>query len=643
MYTIINPINDIIDKASRYILTNDRMLYSDIFFITEEFCNEYGFAINSVDMLLQNPISKDSFMYDIFVVGDFHTIKELAQRLLSAKVPHLSINTLLIKTLIKDRELIIGINLRFIINIHIVQRIPDLFVKVPGFFSKEVPVLSPLIQLISTYQSLYNYNNYKKFQSLLDTEEKLYDLLDHTNIIGGFDKQKIIKQIVTNISEIGGICIGDLATSNTVYRAQFISDYSIDKIVSFIKTIIPKNITYSYSSFFFDFRLIKYTIKADNIDICDIFNSTTYEMIPTEMINGRLCATRFVNQRFMLIQYYIIKLVVKGNASLNNYKSYRDETQLLLNDDLSKLFDASLIMGNAIPEKISRRKIAEKFDPVPLYYPALSAKFGGGGALAPRIGQPVIIRNSPNFLKITHKITRDYRDDIFDILKTYYDTSSQLWSSQNIKNDTRYNFILRYVKQIKIYIDVGTGDGRDFELIADKVKAARPIASDIIDQRVNKTQDFILLGLNKPIPVSSVDLVTVFHSLHHAEDALYRLRDISRIIKDGGILIIKDHDIVTEDDAMNVSFEHFVYSIGEGTATIHDDARYQDIVPMYYYSAKQIREFVIGLGFTEVLFNEVLFNKTKTLTRVYYAIFKKNYSKKGSFSIKCFDNFNNYI
>ncbi|MFK5282185.1 hypothetical protein ACI3PL_21755, partial [Lacticaseibacillus paracasei] len=74
-------------------------------------------------------------------------------------------------------------------------------------------------------------------------------------------------------------------------------------------------------------------------------------------------------------------------------------------------------------------------------------------------------------------------------------------------------------------------------------------------------------------------------------------------------------------------------------ATINDNKRYQEIEPMYYYSAQAIREFIISLGFTERYFVEY-----KNPTQIYQAVFQKNKTEiigsgiyKGEFHERAFE------
>ena len=82
--------------------------------------------------------------------------------------------------------------------------------------------------------------------------------------------------------------------------------------------------------------------------------------------------------------------------------------------------------------------------------------------------------------------------------------------------------------------------------------------------------------------------------------------------------MLKDHDVVSGDDAQNVSFEHFVYSIGEGKASIRDTSRYDKIEPMYYYSEMQVTSFIESLGF-----RRIFVDKYNNVTKVYSALYQK--------------------
>lgn len=233
------------------------------------------------------------------------------------------------------------------------------------------------------------------------------------------------------------------------------------------------------------------------------------------------------------------------------------------------------------------------------------------GLKVPRAGRAVQEGNPV----IKKKIVGDSNmEDFYGKLK-----DAKKWSSKTVRTD-KYDWLTKYLPNTDIYLDIGTGSGEDFAIIEKISKAKLGVASDVIDNRLAKDSEFLLITENVEIDLedNSIDLITIFHAVHHSKDILFRLRDMVRILKPGGVLIIKDHDVTTSEDANNVSYEHFLYSIGEGAVTTTDAERYQEIEPMYYYPAYYIRNYLKNLGLEEVHF-EGYSNPTK----VYFAIFKK--------------------
>jgi len=242
---------------------------------------------------------------------------------------------------------------------------------------------------------------------------------------------------------------------------------------------------------------------------------------------------------------------------------------------------------------------------------------------------PIILRsinidvNDTTLLKIVKKITSNKSNDLIKILEDFQNVNiDTAWASKTIKSTDRFDDILKYIDidNINTYLDIGSGDAVDFNFMVGKLNPERSISVDIKDSRLEKSFEFHILEVNNPLLLadSSVDIITIFHALHHSSDALFRLQDIHRLLKVGGLFVLKDHDVTNLEIANNVSFEHFVYSIGEGTVTIKNAKNYNEIEPMYYYSADYIKNYLIDIGFEVVMF-ETYENPTK----VYRAIFRK--------------------
>jgi len=240
----------------------------------------------------------------------------------------------------------------------------------------------------------------------------------------------------------------------------------------------------------------------------------------------------------------------------------------------------------------------------------------------PIILENITIDDNNVLLRIAKKITGSKDNNIIKILQDFYNVNADtLWASKITKNSDRFDDILKYVPpKSKLYLDIGSGDAVDFDFMVNKLNPEKSISVDIKDSRLNKSFEFHLLEINQPLVLSdsSVDIITMFHALHHSVDALFRLKDIYRLLKPGGLFVLKDHDVSNLDIANVVSFEHFVYSIGEGTATINDVNNYNKIEPMYYYSTDYITKFLTNIGFEIIMLN-VYENPTRT----WKAVFRK--------------------
>ncbi|MBS1914052.1 MAG: DUF805 domain-containing protein [Bacteroidetes bacterium] len=79
------------------------------------------------------------------------------------------------------------------------------------------------------------------------------------------------------------------------------------------------------------------------------------------------------------------------------------------------------------------------------------------------------------------------------------------------------------------------------------------------------------------IAPASLDLVTCFIGLHHAPlDRLDEfVRSINRVLRPGGMLILRDHDVRTPEMATFVSLVHTVFNLGLGTPWVADSREFK--------------------------------------------------------------------
>jgi SAM-dependent methyltransferase len=632
MYSALD-LNELIKEASEYILTNDRMLFKEILVILEEYTHKKKYLIHSRDILLGREITKDNFNYSVIITGGYDTAKELADELINAKSPHLNLNTLSLMTSIKNLKFNISVEMRNIITIINADKIEPITYKTRGLFTDEVYCSDSLLHLIDVYGKMYNFNNYKTWESEMRDEALLFDLFATNNTSY---KQKANNYAAKIIGLFSCIVVGDVAMSlrNGEYngRLQVISSLDIENIITLIHQGLNKSVKYNTSYFVFDVRLKKYTVKLIDYEF-DVYNSADYELLPYNVINDVKCGNDFVLLKYALIQYYIIKVILGFNATLELYLTLRANMLVKYTENPVELFNKDNLYGVNIAENIVIKKIIAEQDRFNVYYPAIVAKIGGDDESA-KLGVGAVWYSKAH-LRIAQKITGDLRKDIPAILADYYKTKTAMWAGNGAINSKKYAKFARFIPRAQTYLDIGSGDASEFEAIRVAIGANRAISADIADYRKTaKSAEFYSIVPNKNIalPSESIGVVSFIHSLHHAVDALFRLRDIARLLRVGGIILIKDHDVSSDKSADNVSFEHFVYSVGEGTASIEDAEDYQEIEPMYFYSAEFIRKFIIGLGFEEKYF--VAYEND---TSVYVAIFQKKTKISGGCLYKGFD------
>lgn len=246
-------------------------------------------------------------------------------------------------------------------------------------------------------------------------------------------------------------------------------------------------------------------------------------------------------------------------------------------------------------------------------------------SFSPKIAGKVVYNKYSN--QIASKITKDFNKNMPLETKLSNYTGKfkgQQWVINKKSTLEQYSKFTKYIpRNVDLFLDIGCGDGQVLSIISKEFNIKRAICCDIEDVRTTKEDKIPFLLIEPTFTLSfeenSVDIISIFHTLHHMIDAIFRLKDIHRVLKVGGFLFLKDHNVVTKEDAENVSFEHFVYSIGEGKATIHDKEIYGEIEPMFYYKESQVTTFLEAIGFKK-LYVDLYNNPTKTYVAIYQKI-----------------------
>ena len=139
-------------------------------------------------------------------------------------------------------------------------------------------------------------------------------------------------------------------------------------------------------------------------------------------------------------------------------------------------------------------------------------------------------------------------------------------------------------KQINGYVEIGS-TGRYVSELSKHLQIKPPIylindvpptysPADLMERgQIKKRGHYIFLNDYAPIdssiiPDNSIDLVTCYIGLHHAPlDKLNNfVQSIKRILRQGGRLIIRDHDVTSEKMRIFVSLVHTVFNAGLGVS-----------------------------------------------------------------------------
>ncbi len=155
----------------------------------------------------------------------------------------------------------------------------------------------------------------------------------------------------------------------------------------------------------------------------------------------------------------------------------------------------------------------------------------------------------------------------------------------------------RYVKDLKKKVGV---QGKVY-ILNDLEPKYR--AEDLAERgQFAKAGKFIQLGIYDPIPpegiaTGSLDLVSNYIGFHHspAEKLNGFISSIARVLRPGGKLVLRDHNVYSEDLRYIVALAHDVYNAGLEIPWKETSAQIRNFTSM-----EQIQEKLHGFGFRSV-------------------------------------------
>jgi len=208
--------------------------------------------------------------------------------------------------------------------------------------------------------------------------------------------------------------------------------------------------------------------------------------------------------------------------------------------------------------------------------------------------------------------------------------------------DSRIKTIEKLLNSIKykpeIYVDYGCSEGCITATLANVLSLPKQnvFGFDIKEPKNQDNIQFIKLSKEKhniPLENQKVDFITCLMVLHHISQPIHQINEFSRILKKGGILIIREHDIDsnTDKDAHKfLDILHGLYSISWAKTGEQEDRDYLENNYANYHNREFWDKMIEGAGFRR-LKNEELdieynmskvernYSSTKKISNQYYA------------------------
>lgn len=118
-------------------------------------------------------------------------------------------------------------------------------------------------------------------------------------------------------------------------------------------------------------------------------------------------------------------------------------------------------------------------------------------------------------------------------------------------------------RPVERILDVGGGTGRVARALSQSDVGTPPVVVDASEGMLHKARSHNLPVLRAdvstlPLPDTSVDAVLIVDALHHFPDGHDAISEVARILRPGGVLVVRDFDPNTVRGRMLVAAEHTI-------------------------------------------------------------------------------------
>ena len=207
----------------------------------------------------------------------------------------------------------------------------------------------------------------------------------------------------------------------------------------------------------------------------------------------------------------------------------------------------------------------------------------------------------------------------------------QIQHKENYRNVNRAKKLMQLVNKFygnpKSILDIGCDDGGITNVVSSLFQMSETSmhGCDIIPQTALSSPKFVYhladtVTGKLPFEDETHDVVYAFMSLHHIQTVLITLNEIFRVLKKGGLFIIREHDCTSEDYAAILDIIHGFYSMVWSNP--QEKKCFKDEYWSHYWTSHDLTANIIACGFEELM-NTANKGCIMNPLRYYYAVYRK--------------------
>lgn len=249
-------------------------------------------------------------------------------------------------------------------------------------------------------------------------------------------------------------------------------------------------------------------------------------------------------------------------------------------------------------------------------------------------------KNKQKLFHVFNKVTGSYNKHVESLILSKHNDVSILEKLHKkfLKSDTEVaqfrtqQRVLDFekmvdVRLIKTFVDLGGGNGsfahsvgllcKDYnnnECITISVDLQRWYSKDHQSNQLFDDVEYLFVTSSVlPFDDNCISCISILQVLHHVENPLFTLSEAYRVLVDGGVLFIREHDCNTHEDELVIDIEHFIYEV-----SYSNNRNFCSTYEAMYLSRTYLTSLLETVGFEPVHTTDV-----KGISNCYYTVWRK--------------------